>query len=400
MNMKEKVGGRSKTPISSTVADSKLPGQVQRGSSMAEVKNIEDPPITEDKWRSGEKILCFHGPLIYEAKIQNVELQNGLLKYFIHYHGWNKNWDEWVPEARMLKYSEKNCQIQKDLIRAHEEKTNDKRRRNKRKSDEEIESASVVGSSQAATSSSREHVFAVPKTPSPLPPSTTRRKSGLRPQKREIKNCNEHTEPFVEIPKKVAILPVEVAKPPDNTVQSEEVFRSKVEVKIKIPDELKSYIVDDWEQITRHRNLCLLPARMTVHQLLDNYVSAKTSKQSETASKNNKELAILEVVAGVREYFNVMLPSQLLYKHERPQYDKLKGEDAGLVPTKVYGVPHLLRLFTKLGESLVYTPLGEKSVNLLIVYIHDILNYVKRNASIIFTNLDYVNPEVSVEMQS
>ena len=74
------------------------------------------------------------------------------------------------------------------------------------------------------------------------------------------------------MPKKVAVLPVEVAKPPDNTVQSEEVFRSKVEVKIKIPDELKSYIVDDWEQITRHRNLCLLPARMTVHQLLDNYV--------------------------------------------------------------------------------------------------------------------------------
>ena len=45
-------------------------------------------------------------------------------KYFIHYHGWNKNWDEWVPEARMLKYTEKNTTIQKDLVRAHEEKIN------------------------------------------------------------------------------------------------------------------------------------------------------------------------------------------------------------------------------------------------------------------------------------
>jgi hypothetical protein len=26
----------------------------------------------EDKWQAGERILCFHGPLIYEAKIQQV----------------------------------------------------------------------------------------------------------------------------------------------------------------------------------------------------------------------------------------------------------------------------------------------------------------------------------------
>ena len=49
-------------------------------------------------------------------------MQNGIPKYFIHYHGWNKNWDEWVPEARMLKYSDRNVAIQKELARAHEAK--------------------------------------------------------------------------------------------------------------------------------------------------------------------------------------------------------------------------------------------------------------------------------------
>ena len=34
----------------------------------------------EEKWAKGEKILCFHGPLIYEAKIQEVELQNSIPK--------------------------------------------------------------------------------------------------------------------------------------------------------------------------------------------------------------------------------------------------------------------------------------------------------------------------------
>ena len=28
--------------------------------------------VPGEKWNSGEKILCFHGPLIYEAKIQTV----------------------------------------------------------------------------------------------------------------------------------------------------------------------------------------------------------------------------------------------------------------------------------------------------------------------------------------
>jgi len=365
--------------------------------------------VEEPKWKTGEKILCFHGPLIYEAKIQNTELQNKVWKYFIHYHGWNKNWDEWVPEARMLKHSEKNCAIQKDLIRAHEEKTNEKRRRNKRKADDpdndndsSIEpSAGGSASKDTSTSRSSEHVFAVPLTPSPIP---GKRKAGLRPQKREVKKfiVEETTEEEesstkrptpVELPKPPTL---ELPRPPDNTVQSEQVFKSKVEIKIKIPDELKSYIVDDWEQITRHRNLCLLPARLTVNQLLDNYASAKTSKQDR---KNNKERAIQEVTAGVREYFNVMLSSQLLYKQERPQYEKLKQDDPSLIPMKVYGAPHLLRLFTKLGESLIYTPLGERSTSLLVVYLHDILNYIKRNASIIFTNSDYVNSDANVASQ-
>ena len=34
----------------------------------------------EEKWLKSEKILCFHGPLIYEAKIQEVEMQNSIPK--------------------------------------------------------------------------------------------------------------------------------------------------------------------------------------------------------------------------------------------------------------------------------------------------------------------------------
>lgn len=39
----------------------------------------------------GEKVLCFHGPLIYEAKaLKSVVSKEKQVKYFIHYAGWNK----------------------------------------------------------------------------------------------------------------------------------------------------------------------------------------------------------------------------------------------------------------------------------------------------------------------
>ncbi len=56
----------------------------------------EDAPML--RFSESEKILCFHGPLIYEAKINKAEVKNGTAKYFIHYQGWNRKWDEWVSK--------------------------------------------------------------------------------------------------------------------------------------------------------------------------------------------------------------------------------------------------------------------------------------------------------------
>ena len=321
-------------------------------------KDVKEEKVSNEKWKEGEKILCFHGPLIYEAKIQRVEMQNGIAKYFIHYRGWNKNWDEWVPEARMLKFSERNVEIQKDLCSAHEAKEKAKKLKQR-----------------------AEHVFAVPKTPSPVPAKEEkgRRKAGVKPKRRQGNSCEDFC---VQNGKQI------IVSPPDSTVESEEQFKTKLEIKIKIPDELKPYIVDDWEQICGKRRLCILPAKITADQMISDYTRAKTLNKAEKL-KNNKEKAILEVTAGVREYFNVMLSSQLLYKHERAQYDQLVKSQPGLVPSKTYGVVHLLRLFTKLGEILIYTPLSEKSVSLLLFYINDMLMYMKRNASLLFSQADY-----------
>uniref|UniRef100_A0A8K9VBH9 Mortality factor 4 like 1 n=1 Tax=Oncorhynchus mykiss TaxID=8022 RepID=A0A8K9VBH9_ONCMY len=82
----------------------------------------QDP---KPKFQEGERVLCFHGPLLYEAKAVKTNIKEKQIKYFIHYSGWNKNWDEWVPESRVLKYVDSNLQKQKELQKANQNADDD-----------------------------------------------------------------------------------------------------------------------------------------------------------------------------------------------------------------------------------------------------------------------------------
>ena len=98
---------------------------------------------------------------------------------------------------------------------------------------------------------------------------------------------------------------------------------------------------------------------MTVDQVINDYVKSKTcGGRPKTTDSTQKENAILEVTAGLKEYFDIMLGSQLLYKFEREQHADILKEHPNTSMSKIYGPIHLLRLFVKLGGMLTYTPLG------------------------------------------
>lgn len=70
---------------------------------------------------TGERVLCFHGPLLYEAKSVKVAIRGKQVKYCTHYSGWNENWDERFPESKGLKYVDTNLQKQWELPKANQE---------------------------------------------------------------------------------------------------------------------------------------------------------------------------------------------------------------------------------------------------------------------------------------
>lgn len=292
------------------------------------VKKEKEPQAYRPKM--GDKIICEHKGLKYEARVlssrkdPNSQDKNPEMQFLVHYQGWNKNWDEWVGENRVYQYNETNVASMKEQRLAPSK-------------------VKVPGSARKKLA-----------LQTPLNTSTI----------------------SVQSESKDSSISIEL----DESVQLEQ------EVKIKIPDELKNWLIDD-DNCIRNKKLTVLPARSTISAILKDFVN---HKKLTTKSPSEKESILNELTLGIKDYFNVMLGSHLLYKFERLQYQTLlkdEGKDVDL--SCHYGVIHLVRLLTKIGRPLAATSLDSQNIQTIVNYIQELLKFISKQSSLFDLERNY-----------
>ncbi|KAG2034380.1 MRG-domain-containing protein [Suillus americanus] len=292
----------------------------------------------------GERILCYHGPLVYEAKIlkaetwdeTNTKLSTVGPHFFVHYKGWKQTWDEWVPITRLLKFNDTNVQLQKALMAQ----------------------ASAAASTSGSSSKGKAHGGGMMKD------SSSSRGGGLgRKDGRGTKRGRE-----------------------------EDDSSKKPEMKLNVPEVLKVLLVDDWEAITKNSQLVSVPRSPTVVEILQEFKDYVIGLGKSTTLRE-PELVLPTIISGLQVYFDRSLGANLLYRFERPQYAEIRkqyvtgpkvlvGQEKDM--SAIYGAEHLLRMLVSLPQMVASSTMDAESVGLVRDYVNELLTFMMNDRSRLF----------------
>jgi len=338
----------------------------------------------QPKFTADEKVLCYHGPLLYEAKILKSKKESGNYSYFVHYQGWNKNWDEWVGEARIMKQVPESYEKQKKLLQNHA--AANKAQKKAVKEAKKKKGGSDSGANSRASTPVGDRVGV----------------SSSRPAKRSLaddERSNSSRDDDTSNPASTSSTPLaskeaRVKRRKEGVGESEEGPRESVlsddppdsKYQIEVPEELRHVLANDWDLVVHQKYLFKVPAKVTVSNIIDQYVLHLESLDISQAAKRS---SATEVVKGLGEYFNVSLGPQLLYSIEKLQYREDCESVGAVQPADIYGSTHLLRLMVKIGNYLSCSNFQEASTKMIEEHIEDFLAYLDINRSMFFSSKNY-----------
>jgi hypothetical protein len=294
--------------------------------------------------------------------------------YFIHYSNWNKSWDEWIDSSRILKVNEENLKKQKELLATHGSQSLKKKSRKsgapgpatEKKTDSDKQSQNGAGDDQPETADKLK-ASAVLRNNSTTSNLSSVSGSESKRKRQKLDNDDKHDQ--------------------DYTIKSE--------ITIKMSDELKAVLKDDYQQICTNSKLLKLPSSYTIDMILDDYSVYKIKKQFDKS-------IVASTIDAIKDHFNALLPTRLLFSFEILQYlEVVKTSNDKKQPTEIYGGIHLLRLFNnEISRSLSYTYWDEICIKQLIFHIEDFLTYINEHRTKVFSSKLYFNPPQSYAQKS
>jgi len=339
--------------------------------------------MSRAKYIVGENVLCYQGQLIYDAKIIEIKKNVPEWSYQVHYKGWNKSWDEWIDDKRLLKTTAENLAKQKKLQEECDPKmkhaskrsgaalnyTDPKQPKRSNTPSSDITDIKNKGVEYARSRSNSD--ASIHSVKSNVSTSSSKGKAGPKSAQQNKKiypNKNKNVKATSQI--------IEKPKAPRR------MFGESIQ--LELPDNLKSVLVDDYDYMLRQRKLASIPARYNVEDLLQAYRKSRSGRDGMDTLAN-----VDEICRGMRDYFNSALGCQLLYKFERAQYADLLATNPGVSVSKLYGPIHLLRLITKLGPMLTAADMDATSLNILVQEVTRFIQYISKHRNTLFQSDDY-----------
>ncbi|XP_029651036.2 male-specific lethal 3 homolog isoform X1 [Octopus sinensis] len=281
-------------------------------SPMASGRSRE-PRTLKYNFHLGELVLCFEpdptkARVLYDAKILDtayVKDKSGrnMPAYRIHFQGWNSSWDRTVGENYILKGTEENRTLMKQLAETAKCYRNNKARKNK--IDDILEKAfkhkPLSFDSSSDCESSEE---------SSEPDGDANRNNG-----RNGTNGNRDD---------------------DEDENEEESNDVESGIELTIPKVLRQKLEEDCYMINKKKKFLRLPAEINVVSVLEGYVKnfsvnvlyglsdrCKQRGNGKNPAINIKSIPICrEVVDGIRVCFDFSLSTILLYSFEKDHYSK------------------------------------------------------------------------------
>lgn len=402
------------------------------------------PPADDANARlftEGTVVLAYHGTLLYEAIVKVIHTTPSL-QYTVRYQGWTNSWDAQVPASHVLVHNDINLEHAHALLRSAKARqqaivpvNTDYPRTGT------IEVSHGHGYNQIRSYEERymneEPCPNQPQDPgeSIADPNVTNVNGNgsltngtsdgympgvlARPRTVEHEDALKRSRPTPTMQEPQSSPSGEdnsggggTAEKEEEGAQSDGDNRSNL---FHLPTSLKAQLVDDFEFISKESRLVPLPREFTVEDILDKWVLSRESLEDDTAT--------LEVADAVKIYFDSALPTMLLYRFERLQYntvfhykskDKKKDEnndedndnndnmdeepDEGpRRPVHFYGAEHLVRLLCKMPFMLDKCKMEEGMMEQIAERINDLCRFIVDNGRTIFLRTYKKAPKSYIE---